>query len=243
MKPCTFIALSLPALCLACAPTVTRMPAATVSAESWRDAGAGTVPLAEGWNAFGSPELSALIARARDASTGVAVLLGDLPSLSSHDLAEVLTLAGAHDRAMVADIDGTGTTVLAATPGVPIDPRFGPGSAAAHELAGHVRLPVPATSTARQDVDVPADLAAVQLLGVGAATGALLGPLHPVVDGERFTVTRRGGGYDLRWDTGPNDGYGFSVQRSDRDFLSDAELEQHVRDFLAAVDPRTGVID
>ena len=50
-----------------------------------------------------------------------------------------------------------------------------PGSAAAHERAGHVRLAVPATSTARRDVDVADDLAEVQRLGVGPATRAVLG--------------------------------------------------------------------
>ena len=50
------------------------------------------------------------------------------------------SMAAAHERAFVADADGTGTTLLAALPGVALDPRFGSGSAAAHELAGHVRL-------------------------------------------------------------------------------------------------------
>jgi 2-phospho-L-lactate guanylyltransferase len=111
-------------------------------------------------------------AQLRDA--GVAVLLGDLPALRSSDLADVLSMAGAHDRSVVADADGTGTTVLAALPGITLDPRFGAGSAAAHELAGHVRLTVPATSTVRRDVDVPDDLVEVERLGVGPATRAAL---------------------------------------------------------------------
>lgn len=110
------------------------------------------------------------IDRARQLDAGVAVLLGDLPALRPADLADALSMAGAHDRAVVADADGTGTTVLTALPGLPLEPRFGAGSAAAHELAGHVRLTVPATSTARRDVDVADDLAEVERLGVGPAT-------------------------------------------------------------------------
>ena len=83
-------------------------------------------------------------------------------------------MASAHERSFVADADGTGTTLLAALPGVALDPQFGSGSAAAHELAGHVRLAVVATSTVRRDVDVPDDLVEVQRLGVGPATRAVL---------------------------------------------------------------------
>lgn len=110
-----------------------------------------------------------------DPEAGVAALLGDLPALRPADLADALSMAGAHDKAVVADAGGTGTTLLAALPGVVLEPRFGAGSAAAHERAGHVRLTVPATSTVRRDVDVPDDLVEVERLGVGPATRAVLG--------------------------------------------------------------------
>ena len=115
------------------------------------------------------------VERASRGDAGVAVLLGDLPALRASDLSDALSMAAAHDRAVVADADGTGTTVLTALPGLALDPRFGAGSAAAHERAGHVRLAVPAASTARRDVDVADDLAEVQRLGVGPATRAVLG--------------------------------------------------------------------
>ncbi|MBO9553698.1 2-phospho-L-lactate guanylyltransferase [Cellulomonas sp.] len=89
---------------------------------------------------------------------GVAVLLGDLPALRPRDLAAALDRAAGHGRALVADAQGTGTTLLTATPGVEVRPRFGAGSAAAHEAAGHVRLDVPQSSSLRRDVDVPVDL-------------------------------------------------------------------------------------
>ena len=82
------------------------------------------------------------IERAAGFDAGIAVLLGDLPALRPDDLADALSMASAHERAFVADADGTGTTLLAALAGVALDPQFGPGSAAAHELAGHVRLAV-----------------------------------------------------------------------------------------------------
>lgn len=114
-------------------------------------------------------------ARVLAPDAGTAILLGDLPALRPDDLADALDMAAAHDRAVVADAEGTGTTLLAALPGVALEPRFGAGSSAAHERAGHVRLDVVATSTVHQDVDVPADLAAVERLGVGPATHEVLG--------------------------------------------------------------------
>ena len=116
------------------------------------------------------------VARARvlDPDAGVAVLLGDLPALRPADLADVLVAAAGHARAVVADAGGTGTTVLTAGPGVGIEPRFGVGSAAAHEAGGHVRLDVASASSVRRDVDVPDDLAEVARLGVGPRTRAVL---------------------------------------------------------------------
>lgn len=61
----------------ACVPNVERAVAPSVSVGAWRDPGAagspGTVPLAAGWTAFGSPALVALIARARRANADIAV--------------------------------------------------------------------------------------------------------------------------------------------------------------------------
>lgn len=100
----------------------------------------------------------------------LAALLGDLPALRGGDLAAALTAATV--RGYAPDADGTGTTLLAAPPGVPLEPRFGPGSARAHARSGAVALP--AAASLRRDVDTAADLAAAALLGVGARTAALL---------------------------------------------------------------------
>ncbi len=81
---------------------------------------------------------------------------------------------------MLPDADGTGTTLLTVAPGEQFAPRFGAGSAAAHEALGHVRLDLPETSTMRHDVDVPSDLAALVRRGAGGRTGALLRRLAPL---------------------------------------------------------------
>jgi 2-phospho-L-lactate guanylyltransferase len=112
-------------------------------------------------------EYGAGLARGRP----VAALAGDLPALRAGELAAALS--GPAVRGFVADAAGTGTTLLAAPPGVPLAPRFGPGSAAAHRASG-ARPLTGAWPTLRQDVDTPEDLRAVVRLGVGVHTAALL---------------------------------------------------------------------
>ena len=58
----------------ACAPTPRLAITPTVISADWRDAeAAGSVPLDEAWAAFGSPELEALVARAVQANTDIAI--------------------------------------------------------------------------------------------------------------------------------------------------------------------------
>lgn len=110
--------------------------------------------------------------RADDGDAAIAVLQADLPALRAEELAAALSEAD-DDRMYVADRHGTGTTLLVAGPGRPLDPRFGPDSARAHAESGAqpVRLPVPSL---RSDVDTPEDLEHIRRLGLGAHTGALL---------------------------------------------------------------------
>ncbi|GMA26534.1 hypothetical protein GCM10025864_42930 [Luteimicrobium album] len=101
-----------------------------------------------------------------------AVLLGDVPALRPADLEAALADATEHERALVPDADGTGTTLLTGrTPGS-LRPRFGPGSAEAHAAEGHVRLG--AEPSLRRDVDTAADLDDAAALGVGPRTAAFL---------------------------------------------------------------------
>ncbi|KHL00099.1 hypothetical protein LK09_00190 [Microbacterium mangrovi] len=103
-----------------------------------------------------------------------AALLGDLPALRPDQLAAALREAASLPRAVVADADGTGTTLVTAAPGMPWASAFGDGSFARHVALGCVALGVPDTSSLRRDVDTAAQLAAASALGLGPRTSALL---------------------------------------------------------------------
>lgn len=108
-----------------------------------------------------------------DPSATVAALQSDLPALRPEELAAALA-ESAGRRAFCADRQGTGTTLLVAAPGGPLDPRFGPGSAAAHATSGAVRVGG-GLPTLRCDVDTAEDLAVAGALGVGRHTAAVAG--------------------------------------------------------------------
>ena len=122
------------------------------------------------------PGLNAALAEAADyagrtwPSDGVAALVGDLPALRPEALAEALAAATRHARSFVADASGTGTTLLAALPGTPLSPAFGPGSAARH---AQVATPLDAAPGLRHDVDTADDLLTASELGLGPATNAV----------------------------------------------------------------------
>ncbi len=99
-----------------------------------------------------------------------AVLPGDLPSLSADELEGALSAASRHEFAVVADRQGTGTTLLTASSARRLHPRYGSGSFARHVAAGAVPLEVPVGSGLRRDVDDAADLTGV----LGARTLAVL---------------------------------------------------------------------
>jgi 2-phospho-L-lactate guanylyltransferase len=98
-------------------------------------------------------------------------LAADLPALRADELGVALALA--ERRSFVADAEGTGTVLLAAPPGVPLDPHFGTGSAAAHAASG-ARALEGSWAGLRQDVDTPADLQTVLRLGAGRYTSAVV---------------------------------------------------------------------
>ena len=84
-------------------------------------------------------------------------------------------------RGFVADAEGVGTTLLAAAPGTPLQPRFGADSARAHRDSGAVALPAPAAL--RRDVDTPADLREALRLGVGPRTRDVVSRVHAPAGG------------------------------------------------------------
>ncbi|MGH3411554.1 MAG: 2-phospho-L-lactate guanylyltransferase [Marmoricola sp.] len=102
----------------------------------------------------------------------VAALCADLPCLLPDDLAVALD-ESAGRRGFVADLAGTGTTLLVAAPGAPLVPMFGAGSARAHE--DHGARPVLAeVATLRLDVDTGDDLDLAVRRGVGPNTAGAL---------------------------------------------------------------------
>jgi 2-phospho-L-lactate guanylyltransferase len=114
------------------------------------------------------------VLRARDPFATVAALQADLPALRPEELDGALRsgLAGG-GRVFCTDRAGTGTTLLLAPSEVPLEPRFGPGSAAAHRVTGARELPGRWPGL-RCDVDTVADLAVARNLGLGQFTQAAL---------------------------------------------------------------------
>jgi 2-phospho-L-lactate/phosphoenolpyruvate guanylyltransferase len=111
--------------------------------------------------------------------SGVAVVPGDLPCLSSRDVIAVVSDAGAErggPGAFVPDRAGTGTTILVQGSGLPALTRYGPDSAARHRALG-LRPLDGAPAGARHDVDTLADLRAAVALGAGTETRAVVAAL------------------------------------------------------------------
>jgi 2-phospho-L-lactate/phosphoenolpyruvate guanylyltransferase len=121
----------------------------------------------------------AAVLRERDPDAVVGALQADLPALRADELCAAL--AAAHvlfadrstGRAFVADAEGTGTTLLLAAPGTPLDPRFGAGSAARHAGSGAVELAGDWPGL-RRDVDTSDDLGEAVGLGLGPHTRGVL---------------------------------------------------------------------
>lgn len=107
-----------------------------------------------------------------DATAPLAVVVADLPALTTATLTDVLRVATEHDRGVVVDRRGSGTTMLTALAAAAVDPAFGPGSAAAHAARG--ASVVDAAPEARCDVDDLSDLAHARALGVGPRTARVL---------------------------------------------------------------------
>ncbi|MBK8755617.1 MAG: 2-phospho-L-lactate guanylyltransferase [Actinomycetales bacterium] len=105
--------------------------------------------------------------------TGVLITPADLPCLRPADVTEVLRLAAGHTAAFVPDRSGAGTTMTLFAAGQPVVTGYGADSAARHTGMGLYAVPAPPVR-ARHDVDTVADLRAAAVLGLGAATAAVL---------------------------------------------------------------------
>lgn len=103
----------------------------------------------------------------------VLVVLADQPALTAQaidDVAEHALSLGT--QALVADVQGIGTTMLFAPSAHLLTPRFGQRSRAAHKQLGIVEIN--ASPRARRDVDDDIDLWDAIRLGVGPHTAAVL---------------------------------------------------------------------
>ncbi|MGH3776696.1 MAG: 2-phospho-L-lactate guanylyltransferase [Pseudonocardiaceae bacterium] len=114
------------------------------------------------------------VLRGQDPSSTVGALQADLPALRPEELdCAVRTALAAGGRVFCTDRPGTGTTLLLAPPWQPLQPCFGPGSAAAHRATGAREL-AGCWPGLQCDVDTAADLAAACDLGLGRFTRAAL---------------------------------------------------------------------
>jgi 2-phospho-L-lactate/phosphoenolpyruvate guanylyltransferase len=116
----------------------------------------------------------------RDPAAVVGVLPADLAALRPDELDAAIeaALGSGASRAFVPDAAGTGTTFLVAAPGIPLEPRFGVGSADRHEASGARRLTGDWPGL-RRDVDTADDLRAATELGLGPHTRCVLAPSRP----------------------------------------------------------------
>lgn len=113
-------------------------------------------------------------ARAADPAARLAVCPADLPALHPGELARVLAACTVHARCVVADREGSGTTLLTASPASALNPEFGPDSLAAHLRSGAEMLDLPTRSSLRHDVDYLADLDGLQQRAPRSRTAQLM---------------------------------------------------------------------
>jgi 2-phospho-L-lactate guanylyltransferase len=130
--------------------------------------GAVTIPDGVAMDLNGTLRQSAAEARRRWPDLVPVALTADLPAVRSEDLDAALAEVDPGEAAYVADAEGLGTTLYTASYGL-FDPRFGPGSALAHDATG--ARPIAALlPRLRRDVDDLGDLDDALALGVGPRT-------------------------------------------------------------------------
>ena len=99
---------------------------------------------------------------------GLAMMTGDVPALRPAEITVALTyISNSGAVSFVADAEGTGTVLLAASAGSTVRPRFGASSARAHTGAGALEVSDPRLVGLRRDVDSVEDLDTAVELGLG----------------------------------------------------------------------------
>jgi len=130
--------------------------------------GAVTIPDGVAMDLNGTLRQSAAEARRRCAALVPVALTADLPAVRGSDLDAALAGVVPGEAAYVADSEGLGTTLYTAAY-ERFDPRFGPGSALAHDATGARPITAPLPRL-RRDVDDLSDLDAALALGAGPRT-------------------------------------------------------------------------
>ena len=142
-----------------------------------RELGALTIPDGVAMDLNGTLRQSAAEARRLWSELVPLALTADLPAVRSDDLDSALASITPGEAAYVADADGIGTTLYTAAHDS-FDPRFGPGSALAHDGTGARPITAPLPRL-RRDVDDLDDLDDALALGVGPRTAERAASLSP----------------------------------------------------------------
>jgi 2-phospho-L-lactate guanylyltransferase len=107
----------------------------------------------------------------------IVFLPADLPAIRPGELDTALHRAGTDRQAVLADLDGVGTTLLTQPTRRHQPPRFERNSHMAHVAGGAKSLRHPSLLGIRRDVDTIADLNVAQTIGLGARTRPLAADL------------------------------------------------------------------
>jgi 2-phospho-L-lactate/phosphoenolpyruvate guanylyltransferase len=137
--------------------------------------GAVTIPDGVAMDLNGTLRQSAAEARRRWPRLVPVALTADLPSVRAVDLDAALGELTVGEAAYVADAGGLGTTLYTAAYD-DFEPRFGPGSALAHDATGARAITAPLPRL-RRDVDDLDDLYQAVALGVGSRTAERAAPI------------------------------------------------------------------
>lgn len=113
--------------------------------------------------------LNVALRRGRDVAVAsgwrqVAMVVADLPGISTGALREFLQLVPETAPGFLADSSGTGTNLLASRRGAQLVPRFGGYSASRHRSAGAAELSSQCDARLRVDLDTEAHLAVARTL-------------------------------------------------------------------------------
>ncbi len=114
------------------------------------------------------------VRRAIGASNKISVILPDLPSITSAELAIALDLASANEQSFIPDFSGKGTTIYFVTNSNAFNPQFGPNSALEHLKNGAKELSHPAFAGIMRDCDDFTDLGQIPLSALGRATRSIM---------------------------------------------------------------------